>query len=462
MNLFRKVTLSFIIAILVSICIVSLVSNIMINNRFENYLVEEQQTRFDNIYGDINRLYIDESLSFSKMNLMHYSMSEGISLTIEDSRGNVIYSTDNGMGHMNMGTGQGMGMGMGRRNMMGENYPQGDYIEKIYPLLSDGEEIGTLIIGYIDNSYITEGAAIFQDTLTKSLVASGFFAIAIGILISLYLSNSLTKPISKINATANKIRNGNLDAMSTINTNTSEIVELSNSINYLGNTLSKQDKIRKQYASDISHELRTPVTTLKSHLEAMLDGVWDPTDEHLEILMAEVTRLSDLIDNLKDSFIEEEYSMKLNKTDINISKELIAIINIYEPIYRQNGFLIEYNIEDNIHLSLDIDKLKQIMNNLLSNSLRYLRDDGKVLIELKKQKNELFLSVKDNGIGIKGEDLPYVFDRFYRVDTSRNKATGGTGLGLSIVKAFVEAHNGTIDIKSEFGLGTEIIISFPL
>lgn len=461
MNLFRKVTLSFIIAILVSIIIVSIVSNIMINNRFENYLEVEQQIKFNKIFEEINRFYIDESLNFSEMNLMHYSMSEGISLTIEDTRGNVIYDTGNAMGHMNMGVGK----GMNRRNMMGGNYSkgnEGDYVEKIYPLLSDGEEIGSLIIGYIDNSYITEGAAIFQDTLTKSLVASGFFAIAIGISISLYLSNSLTKPISKINATANKIRNGNLDAKSTINTNTAEIVELSNSINYLGNTLSKQDKIRKQYASDISHELRTPVTTLKSHLEAMLDRVWDPTDEHLEILMAEVNRLSDLIDNLKDSFIKEEYSMKLNKTDINISKELIDIINIYEPIYKQNGFLIEYNIEYNIHLSLDIDKLKQIMNNLLSNSLRYLRDDGKVLIELKKQKNELFLSVKDNGIGIKGEDLPYVFDRFYRVDTSRNKATGGTGLGLSIVKAIVEAHNGTIDIKSEFGVRTEIIISFPL
>lgn len=456
MSLFKKIILSFILTILVSIAIISITSNIMINNRFEYYLEEEQQLRFEKIYEEINNLYIDENLNFSQMNLMHYSMSEEIDLTIKDTENNLIYSTQNGpssgMGHRHMR----------RNNMHGQNYIEGNYVEKLYPLMYESEEIGTLTIGYLDNSYITEGAMLFQNTLTQSLFISGLFAIVIGFLISFILSNSLSKPLMKITAAANKIRNGNLSAKSNVDTNTREIVELSNTINYLGNTLSKQDEIRKQYASDISHELRTPLTTLKSHLEAIMDKVWEPSNEHLEILMAEINRLSKLIDDLKDSFVKEEYTMNLNLIDINITKELMSIIETYEPVYEEEGVSIEYNFREDIHILIDIDKFKQIMNNLLSNSLRYLNKGGKVIIKLSKTDNSILLSVLDNGIGIKAKDLPYVFNRFFRVDTSRNKSTGGTGLGLPIVKSIVEAHNGNITINSEYENGTEIKIELPL
>lgn len=456
MNLFRKIILSFILTILVSITIISITSNIMINNRFKNYLEEEQQIKFDKIYEEINNYYIDENLSLNQMNLMHYSMAEDIDLTIKDTEENIIYTTKNspknGMGRMHMG----------RNNMHANKYGLGNYVEKLYPLVYDSNAVGSLTIGYIDNSYITDGAVIFLDTMTQSLSISGLFAIAIGIIISLVLSNSLTKPLMVITETANKIRHGDLKAKSNVCTNTKEIIELSNTINYLSNTLSDQDKIRKQYASDISHELRTPLTTLKSHLEAMLDKVLEPSDEHLEILMTEINRLSKLIDDLKDSFVKEEYSMDLNLIEVDITEELMSIIKTYEPLYEEKGFSIEFNFKEDILILIDIDRFKQIMNNLLSNSLRYLNKDGKVIVDLLRNDDSILLSVSDNGIGIKANDLPYVFNRFFRVDTSRNKSTGGTGLGLPIVKSIVEAHNGNITINSEYGKGTNITIKLPI
>ena len=241
-----------------------------------------------------------------------------------------------------------------------------------------------------------------------------------------------------------------------------EIKELSDSINYLGETLAKQESIRKKYASDISHELRTPLTTLQSHLEAIMDGIWEPSDKHLMILMDETNRLSSLVDNLKDSFNSDEHEMILDKSNFNLSNELKNIVTSFIPLYDKEDFIIETNIEDNIKISMDRDKLKQMIYNILSNSIKYLDDKGKVFISIKKKKENISISISDNGLGIREKDLQYIFDRFYRVDESRNIDTGGTGLGLSIVKSIVEAHNGSIKVISKYGEGTKFIILLPI
>lgn len=453
MKLSRKLTLSFVLSILVSIFIISIISNIMINKRFENYLVKEREDKFERIHNDINELY-KRNYFLDETDLRNIAINENINLTIKNNNEEIIYSSKTGMG-------MGMGMMNHHRMMMGRVAP-GNYVEKSYTLMDDSNRIGSLIIGYIDNSYLTEGALIFKDTLAQSFLISGLFTIMIGLIVSIFLSKSLTNPLIDIRNTANEIRQGNLSAQSKVNTNTREIIELSDSINYLGNSLSKQESIRKRYASDISHELRTPLTTLKTHLEAIIDGVWEPTNEHLDILMGEISRLANLVDDLKDSFLQEEFIVHLNKSRFNISEELENIITTFLPIYNKEGHVIHSNIENGIIGAIDKDKFKQIVNNLLSNSKRYLNTKGEVSIELRKNNENMVLKIKDDGIGIKNEELHLIFDRFYRVDISRNKNTGGTGLGLSIVKSIVEAHNGKINVKSEYGKGTEFEIILPL
>lgn len=455
MKLSKKLTLSFMFSILLSIFIISTISNFMINSRFESYLVSERENKFERIYKEINNLLIDNHFKVDEMDLKHYALTEDINITIIDNENKVLYNSNTSMR-----------MGMGMRNHKGmmnmHGMPKGNYAEKSYSLLNNTLKVGSLVIGYIDNAYLTESALVFKDTLGKSLLLSSIITIFISIAVSIYLSSNLTTPLVNIRNTAADIRKGNLDSRSKINTNTLEIKELSDSINYLGETLGKEEETRKKYASDISHELRTPLTTLKAHLEAIIDGVWDPNKEHLGILMSEISRLTNLVDDLKDSFNLKEDSMNINKTKFNISKELEDIITTFSPMYHKEGHEIKYSIEDHIEITMDKDKLNQIMVNLLSNSLRYLNNNGEVFVELKKAKEQIIIKVKDNGIGIKKEDLPFIFNRFYRADPSRDKSTGGTGLGLPIVKSIVEAHEGTINIDSVFGESTEIIISLPI
>lgn len=455
MRLSKKLTLSFIFLILVSIIIISIISNLMINNRFENYLAKEKQSKLNQISDEINNLYNKNGYKLYEREINSYASLENIYIEIKDLNDNILYSSTNRVGMNGMG-------GMHRRMMRMHNIPEGNYVEKSYPLLEGNNEVGKLVIGYIDNSYLTKSAILFKNTLTKSLFISAIFTVFIGLGSSAILSKSLTSPLLEIRNTAVEIRKGNLNKKSNINTNTVEILELSDSINYLGETLSKQENIRKKYASDISHELRTPLATLKSHLEAIMDGIWEPSQEHLNILMKEIDRLSNLVDKLKDSFKLEELELILNYTRFNISKELNNIITTFKPLYTKNGFYIKSEIENDIEITMDKDKLKQIMYNLLSNSIKYLNDKGKVLIILIKDETNAIIKIIDNGIGMEEKNLPFIFDRFYRADISINKNTNGTGLGLPIVKSIIDAHGGTININSKHGEWTEVVITLPL
>ncbi len=451
MKLSRKLNLSFIIAILISIATISITSTIMINNRFENYLVGEREDKFSRISSEINELFTNIDSNLEEMDVLHYALTEDINIKIVDSKNRLIYNSNRKMG---------MGMHGGMMNKK-HNIPTGSYIEKSYPLLESNKEIGKLIIGYIDNSYLTDSALIFKGTLSKSIFLSSFITIILGVLISMYLSKNLTAPLVDIRNTAIDIRQGNLHSRSNVSTNTLEIKDLSDSINYLGDTLIKEENSRKAYASDISHELRTPLTTLKTHLEAIIDGVWEPNEEHLNILLQEVDRLSNFSDDLRDSFKSKVYKIDLNKTVFNLSEGLKDIITAFTPIYNKDNLILEYSVEDNIEMDFDPDKFNQIISNLLTNSKKYLDINGIVKVELKRDKKNIIIKIKDNGTGIKADDLPNIFDRFYRVDSSRNKGTGGSGLGLSIVKSLVEAHGGTISMYSVYGEGTEVDLVFP-
>lgn len=456
MKLSRKLNISFIIAILISIATISIISTIMINNRFENYLVRERENKFDRISSEINELFTNLDSNLEEMDILHYALAEDINIKIVDINNKLVYNSNRQMG---MGNHGGMHGGMMNRN---RNIPEGHYIEKSYPLIENDKSIGSLIIGYIDNSYLTDSALIFKGTLSRSILLSSFITIILGVLISMYLSENLTAPLVNIRNTAIDIRQGNLNSRSSVETSTLEIKDLSDSINYLGETLIQEENSRKAYASDISHELRTPLTTLKTHLEAMVDGVWEANEEHLNILLQEVDRLSNFSDDLRDSFKAKEYNIDLYKTKFNLSQELKNIITVFTPIYRKDDFILESLIEENIDIDFDKDKFNQIINNLLTNSKKYLASDGKVTVELKKDKKNILITIKDNGTGIKAEDLPHIFDRFYRVDSSRNKGTGGSGLGLAITKSLVEAHGGKINMDSVYGEGTEVNIILPM
>lgn len=455
----RKLALGFLGAVLGSLIIASFISNVMINKIFSNYLKEENNLKINKAVTMANELYDDNKLSDSdRQQLQRYSQMENMYIEILDSSDKQIYTsgmtTIKGMNNM--------GAMMGSRMHSLMNGGTGDYTEEKHDLIKGSKKTGTIICGYFSSSLMTSGAVTFIMTLNRSFVLSAVIALAFGLLLSIMISNQLSKPLVKITHTANEMRNGNLQLRSDVNSSTKEIQDLSLSINYLAETLNHQEIYRKRMTSDMAHEIRTPLTTLKTHIEALIDGIWEPSTERFESFYEEIERLSKLVDNLRDLSKLEESKLNLIKSKFNLSEEMEKIILNFKPLFDKNNFNLMWKIDNNIYVIMDKDKLKQIMHNVIFNAYKYLNENGTAFISLKSINENAIIKISDTGSGINEEDLPHIFERFYRSDSSRNTHTGGSGLGLTITKTLVEAHGGSISVKSSLGHGSEFTIAMPV
>lgn len=462
-SLVKKLSIGFILAVLGSIILASAISNYTVGNKFKDYLVDEHKTKVENIVKIIDDLYNTQkdTSEIDTDEIQRYAELQELYIEVKDKDNNTIYSS--GKSHLQNKNMMGNMMGSMKRPMM-HNFSGiniGEYNEDKYPLTIDNVDRGTIIIGYFGTSYLSTASLSFISTLNRSFMISAMAALIFGIIISLIISKQISKPLAKITETANEMRNGNLNVRAMVSSNTKEIAELSNSINYLAETLKSQEMLRKRLTSDMAHELRTPLTTLKTHIEAFIDGIWQPTSDRFEVFYEEIERLTKMVDNLRDLSKLEQTNISLNKSKVNLSSELERIVDTYRPLYIKENYKLTSAIEPDIKAIIDIDKFKQIMNNLISNSYKYLKPMGKVSVILKKENQNVVIKVIDNGIGIPKKDIPYIFERFYRSDLSRNKNTGGSGIGLTITKAFVEAHGGRIYLESKIDEGTTFTVEFP-
>ena len=458
-SLVKKLSIGFILSVLGSIILASAISNYTVGNKFKDYLVDEHKTKVDNVVKIIDDLY-NKQKKISEIDtdeIQRYAELQELYIEVKDKDNNTVYSSGKShLQHKNM-------MGSMRSTMMhnvsGINI--GEYTEDKYPLTIDNIEGGIIIVGYFGTSYLSNASLSFISTLNRSFIVSAIAALIFGIIISIIISKQISRPLAQITETANEMRNGNLNVRSIVNSNTKEISELSNSINYLAETLNNQEMLRKRLTTDMAHELRTPLTTLKTHIEAFIDGVWEPTNDRFKVFYEEIERLTKMVDNLRNLAKLEQININLNKSTVNLSRELERIVDTYKPLYIKKNYKLTSDIEPNIIAIIDVDKFKQIMNNLISNSYKYLNTKGNVKVKLKKENEKIVIKVIDNGIGIPKEDIPYIFERFYRSDLSRNKNTGGSGIGLTITKAFVEAHKGRIYLESKVNEGTTFTVEFP-
>lgn len=227
--------------------------------------------------------------------------------------------------------------------------------------------------------------------------------------------------------------------------------------------LKKLEQVRKDFVANVSHELKTPITSLKGFAETLLDGAGENEEfrnKFLTIILNESDRLQALIQDLLD-LSKSEQGFHLDVQKVNLEDLVKETIEILLPKAEKKNIKLSLSVSGNPMLDGDAPRLKQIIINLVSNSLNYTPADGSVSVNVEEKKEHVKLTVKDTGIGIKESEIPRIFERFYRVDKARSRNSGGTGLGLAIVKHLVEAHHGTIKVESKIGEGSQFIIRFP-
>ena len=338
-----------------------------------------------------------------------------------------------------------------------------NYFEELKVDINDDEGnilVGYAYIGHYASTYYMENDVEFFNAINRIIIIIGVISISSIIIISIIISRSIAKPISKVSKMTKYIGEGNYKNKLNYKSNIMEIDDLINSINKLSNELNDQENLRKQLTGDIAHELRTPLTSIKGHLDAIIVGIWEPTNERLNSINEEVKRITNLVDELRKLAKFDSGKDNLNKEIVNLKNYIKSIAYNYEGKALEKNIVIKYQLE-NIEALIDKEKFAQVIINILSNAIKYNNGNNEIYIKVFKKNNSINISIKDSGIGIPKSEYKNIFERFYRLDKSRGANEKGAGVGLTIAKSIVNAHGGEIEVYSEINKGSEFIISLP-
>lgn len=271
-------------------------------------------------------------------------------------------------------------------------------------------------------------------------------------------------PLANVMAAADALAEGDLGVRVPVE-GSGEFRRLAESFNRMAEELERADQQRRNLTADVAHELRTPIHILQGNLEGVLDGVYEPTADQIEVMLDETRLLSRLVDDLQILSLAEAGQLRLKLEEVNISELLTDVSTSFCGQAEAAGVRLVLDIpedKESMTISADAERLDQVVSNLVANALRYTPDNGRITLSASTTPSGVQILVGDNGEGIAPEDLPYIFERFYRGDRSRSRSSGaGSGLGLPIARQLVRAHGGDIQVESEIGRGTTFTINLP-
>lgn len=447
----KRLSILLVLCSITAILLITLFVNITVNNKFNSYMIDIQKKRYDRIVDYFQEVYkSDEKWSDnSGIEIMHEAYMSNYYLTLLDNSRDIIW---------------GMNPSDVKDDIKLSEMPSKDkgvYNSKRFPIKYNDHVVGYIDIGQYSSVLLSEEDINFKTSINKSIIASSILTLAIIVLISLYFSKQLSIPIKEIAKMSMRLSTGNFKIKSNIKSNIEELENLRISINILSDTLNYQDTLRKRLISDISHEIRTPLNVLQNTLEAMIDGVFPVTTNRLNYLNEEVIRFGKLLNNLNTLKEFESESMQLNFEIIDLDELIIDIYKDFYMNFKSRYIKLNYKFQPNqdYYIKGDRDKLKQVFINVLSNTLKFVEENGEVTISLSISNKNIIVKIHDNGIGINEEDLPFIFERLYRGDKSRHQVEG-SGIGLTVVKNILDLHFATIEVKSILGEYTIFTITF--
>jgi signal transduction histidine kinase len=327
--------------------------------------------------------------------------------------------------------------------------------------------IGVLVFGAsaFDALMIEHGStaevsrAMFDESVRTSFMVSGLAAVLLSLGLAIFLGRRISGPLARIDAAARRIADGELSARAPSG-GPAEVASLADSFNDMAARLEEHERSRSEFVANAAHELRTPLTNLVGYLEALRDGVVAPTRETFVSLREEVDRLARLSRSLDALAAEQGDADVQEPTEVRLAEAVADAVELMQPSFERRGIAVDVEVAGDPRVRVVEDHLAQILANLLQNAVRYTPEGGTVAISGEPHTTDVLLSVTNSGPGIPAADLGRVFERFYRVEKSRDRTHGGAGIGLAIVKQLVERSGGRVGAESSNGM-TRFWFSLP-
>lgn len=433
----------------------------LLESHFADYVRERQESELEEYSTDLENLYQQngtwEENSQAIQRVGRNALQQSVIVRIFDEDGQLLWSPSASEEEDAKNKVQDHLLHM--EQMVGGM--ESDYVQSRSPLYDGTEEIGMMEIQSVGPYAYTEHDALFISDMESKLVLVAFFSLLIPLFFALLVAKKLSSPIVTINDFTKEIAKGRYSSLSLEETGIREIDDLLVSVNDLSLQLQHQQKIRNRLSSDIAHEIRTPLTTLKGNIEAMIDGVWEISEERLYRCYEEVSRITRLIGEIDRINELESQESQLQKTTFDLTELAQQIVDNFQPMLVENKLNCSVS-GDRVFISADRDKIHQVLTNLLANAIKFTPSGGRIDLYVSQSKGTTSFRIIDNGQGIPPEEVGQIFERFYMAEPSRNSKLGGQGIGLSIVKGIVNAHQGTISVDSIYGKGTTFTINLPM
>jgi two-component system, OmpR family, sensor histidine kinase BaeS len=330
------------------------------------------------------------------------------------------------------------------------------------PVKVNGVTVGTMLTRRPPTIDINPAESAFLNKIKQIYLLIAIGVIALAVLMAFMFSRMLTRPIRELTAATRTLSSGKLTQAVPVRSR-DELGELAASFNQMNAELARSTELRRQMTADIAHELRTPVSVILGHAEAVHDGVLAPSLETFEIIRDETARLENLIEDLRTLSRADAGELPMEMRPFDPGKLLENVRLVHNQRLAQKSISLNIKIASGLPLvPMDPGRMTQVLNNLVDNAMRYTPEGGSIEFSALVVDAMLEIKVQDSGPGIAAGDLERVFDRFYRSDPSRQRDEGGSGLGLAIARSIVEKHNGRIWAESQPGQGTTIIIHLPV
>lgn len=452
-RLWVRLTLAFILVTLVGVSTVALLANLSASSQFRRYLMHNEMMGQGNLVNTL-AAYYERRGSWKGVE----SAFEGMGGPMQPGRG---------MGSMHrrgmpilLADGQGLIVYDSRGQRTGEPLSRSER-ELAIPIQAGGQTVG-LLLAAPGGMQLQPQEQSFLDQVNRALILAGALAGALGILLGLGLSRGLTAPLARLTTAAHRIAGGDL-GQRVPETGSAEIVALGRAFNLMAADLERAEELRRNMVADVAHELRTPLSVLQGNLQAILDGVYPLEQAEIAALYDETRLLSRLVDDLHELAQAEAGQLRLDLRPTDLVGVVQTTAANFAVVAEAKRVKLITDLAEGLPPVLaDPDRLSQVMRNLLSNALRHTPEGGQITVSATYNGPAARIVVADTGEGIPPEDLPYVFDRFWRAGRSRSRERGGSGLGLAIARHLVQAHGGQIGVESEVGQGSRFWFTLPV